>query len=122
MWRLSSSQLYATVPDRYAPPAMADVFASIHGAKVFSKLDILKGNFQVPVHPDDVEKTDIITLSGPICFIFLLLAFEIVARFFQRLTDSFFGELPFCVVYVDGILLFRRIFSFSASRPTSKTL
>ena len=57
-----------TVPDRYAPPNMTDIFTNVHGAKVFSKLDLLKGYFQIPVLPDDIEKTAIATPFGTFVF------------------------------------------------------
>ncbi|CAM1298531.1 Uncharacterised protein r2_g816 [Pycnogonum litorale] len=53
-----------TEPDRYPLPNMADLTSYLHGAKVFTKLDLLKGYFQIPVYPDDVEKTAIITPFG----------------------------------------------------------
>ena len=97
-----------TVPDRYAPPAIVDIFASIQGASVFSKLDLLKGFFQVPVHPDDVEKTAITTPFGTYLFYFSTFGLRNSGATFQRLMDSIFGELSFCQVYVDDIILFSR--------------
>jgi len=47
--------------DHYPMPNINDLTASIGDARIFSKLDLLKGYFQVPVHPDDVPKTAIIT-------------------------------------------------------------
>ena len=49
----------ATIPDRYPLPAFADFSARIAGSKFFSKLDLLKGYFQVPMHPADIPKTAI---------------------------------------------------------------
>ena len=97
-----------TVPDRYAPPAIVDIFSSIQGASVFSKLDLLKGFFQVPVHPDDVEKTAISTPFGTYLFYFSTFGLRNSGATFQRLMDSIFGELTFCAVYVDDILLFSK--------------
>ena len=97
-----------TIPDRYSPPALADVFASIEGARVFSKLDLLKGYFQVPVHSEDVEKTAIITPFGTYVFYFSTFGLRNSGATFQRLMDSIFGDLPFCVVYVDDILVFSK--------------
>lgn len=38
-----------TEPDHYPLPNMADLTSNLHEAKVFSKLDLLKGYFLVPV-------------------------------------------------------------------------
>jgi hypothetical protein len=50
--------------DLYTCPNMADLSARLAGCTVFSKLDLKKGYFQVPVHPEDISKTAIITPFG----------------------------------------------------------
>ena len=42
-----------TEPDHYAMPNISDLTSSIGTSRVFSKLDLLKGYFQVPVNPED---------------------------------------------------------------------
>ena len=59
-----------TEPDYYPMPNIADFTNSIGTVRVFSKLDLLKGYFQVPVHPADVPKTAIITPFGSYVFHF----------------------------------------------------
>jgi len=39
----------ATVPDKYPVPSMLDMSARLGGCKVFSKLDLKKGYYQIPV-------------------------------------------------------------------------
>jgi cleavage and polyadenylation specificity factor subunit 1 len=87
-------------------PNIADLIASIGKARVFSKLDLLKGYFQVPVHPDDVPKTAIITPFGSFVFHFSTFGLRNSGATFQRLMDRLLGHLPFCAVYVDDILIF----------------
>ena len=53
-----------SIPDHYPLPNIAAVTANLSEAKIFSKLDLLKGYLQVPVRPDDVDKTCIITPFG----------------------------------------------------------
>ena len=48
-----------TEADHYPQPNIADVTSFLHGATVFSKLDLMKGYFQVPMHPEDMPKTAI---------------------------------------------------------------
>ena len=97
-----------TVPDHYPLPNISDITATINGAKVFSKLDLLKGYFQVPVHPDDVDKTCIITPFGSFVFHYSTFGLRNAGATFQRLMDTIIGELPFCIVYVDDILVFSK--------------
>ena len=53
-----------TKRDMYPPPHMEDLSAQLAGKKVFSNLDLRKGYYQVPVAPQDVPKTAVITPFG----------------------------------------------------------
>ncbi len=97
-----------TEPDHYPVPNMADLLHSLHGAKVFSKLDLLKGYFQVPVWPEDVPKTAIITPFGSYVFYYSTFGLKNSGATFQRLMDTIFGEVSFVVVYIDDLLIFSR--------------
>ena len=43
---------------------MEDLLAWLAGKKVFSKLDFLKGYYQVPVAQQDIPKTAVVTPFG----------------------------------------------------------
>ena len=47
--------------DMYPPPHMEDLSAQLASKRVFSKLDLRKGYYQVPVALQDVPKTVVIT-------------------------------------------------------------
>ena len=95
-----------TVPDRYPLPNIADFSAQISGSKIFSKLDLQKGYYQVPMAEDDIKKTAIITPFGMFEFLRLPFGLRNAGQTFQRLMDQVLGGLPFCFVYVDDILIF----------------
>lgn len=104
-YRLLNAQ---TIPDRYPTPNIADLTNVLRGARVFSKIDLLKGYFQVPVYPDDVPKTAIVTPFGSYVFYFSTFGLRNAGCTFQRLMDQIFGDLSFVIVYVDDILIFSK--------------
>ena len=95
-----------TVPDRYPLPNIADFSSQISGSQVFSKLDLQKGYYQVPMAPEDIKKTAIITPFGMFEFLRLPFGLRNAGQTFQRLMDQVLGGLPYCFVYVDDILVF----------------
>ena len=48
-----------TVRDSYPLPQLSSF--ALHDKHVFSKLDLVKAYHQIPMHPDDIEKTAITT-------------------------------------------------------------
>ena len=98
----------ATVPDRYPLPNIADFSSRVSGSTVFSKLDLQKGYYQVPVEDVDIQKTAIITPFGMFEFLRMPFGLRNAGNTFQRLMDQILGDLPFCFVYVDDILVFSK--------------
>ena len=98
----------ATVPDSYPFPNIADFSSRVSGSTVFSKLDLQKGYYQVPVDQKDIQKTAIITSFG--MFELLRMPFRLrnAGNTFQCLMDQTLGDLPFCFVYVGNILVFSK--------------
>ena len=97
-----------TTPDHYPLPNMEDLTGALHGARIFTKMDLLKSYFQVPVNPADIPKTAIITPFGTYVFAYSTFGLRNAGATFQRLMDSILGDLPFCSIYVDDILIFSK--------------
>ena len=94
-----------TRPDRYSLPNIRDFTNNLHGCTVFSKLDLVKGYHQVPMDPQDVCKTAIVTPFGLIEFLSMPFGLKNAAQTFQRLMDRIFRGLPFVFIYLDDVLV-----------------
>jgi hypothetical protein len=95
----------ATAEDKYPLPNMGDLASRLDGCTIFSKLDLQKGYFQVPVAAADVAKTAIITPFGLFEFLRMPFGLKNAGMTFQRLMDRIFFDLPFTFVYLDDLLI-----------------
>ena len=53
-----------TKKDAYPIPLIRDIFDQLQGATIFSTLDLKSGFHQLPIHPDDREKTAFVCHKG----------------------------------------------------------
>ena len=94
-----------TKADLYPPPHMEDVTAKLAGMKVFSKIDLRKGYWQIPVAARDIKKTAVITPFGLFEFKRMPFGLKNAGQTFQRMMDSLLQGLPWCFVYLDDVLV-----------------
>ncbi|GFY21614.1 transposon Tf2-9 polyprotein [Trichonephila clavipes] len=53
-----------TIKDNYSVPNILDFTSNLHGTKIYSHIDLVKAYHQIPINPDDVHKSAIITPFG----------------------------------------------------------
>jgi hypothetical protein len=86
-------------------PHLADFSSNLTGCKVFSKIDLVKGYYQVPVAEVDIPKTAVVTPFGLFKFLVMPFGLKNAAQSFQRMMESLFRGLNFVFIYLDDILV-----------------
>jgi hypothetical protein len=96
------------VKNRYLLPRIDDLFDRLSGAKVFSRIDLRSGYYQIRIAEGDEEKIACRTRYGS--YEFMVMPFGLTnapATFCTLMNDIFLEWLDdFVVIYIDDILIY----------------
>lgn len=97
-----------TIPDQYTTPRIEDALHCLSGAKWFSVLDLKSGYYQIPMKPEDSEKTAFICPVGFYEFVRMPQGLSGAPATFQRLMERTMGDMNFIevLVYLDDVIVF----------------
>lgn len=99
-----------TIKDRSPLPRIDDLLAQMHGATVFSSLDLAQGYHQIRIAEEDVPKTGFTTPDGHYNFKVMCFGLSNAPGTFQKLMNRLFKDQlgKYVVIYLDDILIFSK--------------
>jgi hypothetical protein len=95
--------------DTYPLPHIEDLLAQTAKANIFSKIDLVSGFHQIPVHADDQQYLAFTAIDDSYTFKYVPFGLNIAPALFTRALDNALRKCKkFTSVYVDDILIFSK--------------
>ena len=95
----------AAKTDTYPLPKIEDLFASLSGGKLFSKVDLASAYQQIQLEEQSKEYTTINTHKGLYCYTRLPFGVASAPSIFQRTMENILQGINHVCVYLDDILI-----------------
>ncbi|CAB0034472.1 unnamed protein product [Trichogramma brassicae] len=94
-----------TQPNRYPVPNLHDFTSILNDTCIYSTLDLYQAFNQIPMAPEDIEKTAVISPVGLFEFLFMPFGLRNASQTFQRYVNQALGDLDFVFIYIDDVLI-----------------
>lgn len=100
-----------TVPDSYPLPRMEDCVDNVGFAQFVSKLDMLKGYWQVPLTFKASEIAAFVTPDSFLQYTAMAFGLRNAPATFQRLVNKILIDVPNCSAYLDDLVVYSKEWS-----------
>lgn len=94
-----------TIRDAFPIPVIDDLLFKLGNSKVFSKLDLMSGYFQIRMQPEHEERTAFVTPFGQYQWKVMPFGVTNGPATFQRFMNEVLEDCPNSLVYLDDILI-----------------
>jgi len=95
-----------TVADAFPLPRMEDCIDCLGGAKYITKLDLLKGYWQVPLTERASKISAFVTPDSFLQYKRMAFGLRNAPATFQRLMSTVLGDVPNCNIYLDDVVIY----------------
>ena len=95
-----------TVPDAFPMPRIDDLIDEVSSAKFLSKVDLLRGFYQVPLSDRAREASAFVTPDGLYEYLVMPFGMKNSGSTFQRMANDLVRDLTGVRVYVDDLVVF----------------
>ena len=101
-----------TLGDGYPIPNVSNILDAISGGKIFGKLDLASGYWQVPVNPKHREKTAFCTHLGLWENLRMPFGLKTAPQTFQRILNTVFADFLYkwLIIYIDDCVTWSNSF------------
>jgi hypothetical protein len=102
-----------TIPDKFPVPNLSDSIFGLYGTKFFTRLDLIKGYYQIPINSESRQFTAFSTTKNHWQFKRLSFGLRNAPSAFQREIQAVLSSLPSnkVIVYIDDILIMGSTFT-----------
>uniref|UniRef100_A0ABD2VXI5 RNA-directed DNA polymerase n=1 Tax=Trichogramma kaykai TaxID=54128 RepID=A0ABD2VXI5_9HYME len=94
-----------TQPNKYPVPNLHDFTSILHGTCIYTTLDLYQAFNQIPMAPEDIQKTAFISPVGLFEFLFMPYGLRNASQTFQRYVNQALGDFDFVFIYIDDVLI-----------------